>query len=123
MDIVYYWKHGSKIIFKCMNSVVSLSFKEKVVEYGTCGSCEQCTRSTEKALPLGNKQNILPKQRLSVYVCEAFSWRLEPGPYSSHFTSIYTHEVTIALRCAVVDIVEYCCKYNIKKVEDRRKSN
>ena len=31
-----------------MNSVVGPSFKEKVIEYGTCGSCEQCTEPTRK---------------------------------------------------------------------------
>jgi len=31
-----------------VNSIVRPSFKEIVAEYSTCGSREQCTRSTEK---------------------------------------------------------------------------
>ena len=42
------WKHCSKIIFKCVNCAVRPSFKEKVAEYGICGSCEQCTGPTGK---------------------------------------------------------------------------
>ena len=42
------WKHCSKIIFKCINSVVRPNFKEKFVEIRTCGSHEQCTEPTQK---------------------------------------------------------------------------
>ena len=42
------WIYCSKIIFKCVNSVVGISFKEKFAEICTCGSREQCMGSTEK---------------------------------------------------------------------------
>ena len=41
------------------------SFKEKVAEFRTCGSREQCMRPTKKMLLLGNQQNALSKQRLN----------------------------------------------------------
>ena len=42
------------------------SFKEKVAEFRTCGSREQCMQPTQKKmLLLGNAQNALPKQRLN----------------------------------------------------------
>ena len=47
------WKHCSKIIFKCVNSVVRPNFKEKVAEHGTCGSREQCMRPTGKNTSTG----------------------------------------------------------------------
>ena len=42
------WKHYSKIIFKCVNSIVGPGFKEKFVEIRTCGSYEQCTGLIQK---------------------------------------------------------------------------
>ena len=44
------------------------------------------------------KIEILLKPNLSVYVCETLFWRLEPWFLPPHPTSIYTFEVTIALR-------------------------
>ena len=38
----------SKIIFKCVNSVVGSSFKVVFVEKSTCRYREQCTRPTKK---------------------------------------------------------------------------
>ena len=32
LDTVKNWKHGSKIIFKCVNNTVELIFNEKVAE-------------------------------------------------------------------------------------------
>ena len=48
LDRAYYWKHCSKIIFKCVNSAVRPNFKEKFVEIHTCRSREQCTKFTQK---------------------------------------------------------------------------
>ena len=55
LDIAYFaenWKYCSKIIFKCMNSAVIPIFNESFAEKKICGSCEQCTESTENALAL-----------------------------------------------------------------------
>ena len=35
------WKYCSKIIFKCVNSIMGPSFKEKFAKIHTCRSCEQ----------------------------------------------------------------------------------
>ena len=49
------WKHCSKIIFKCVNGAVGLSFKEKVAELCICRSREQCTGLTEKNASIGKR--------------------------------------------------------------------
>ena len=46
-------KYYSKIIFKCVNSVVRFSFKVDFAEIHTCRSREQCTGSTEKCSRTG----------------------------------------------------------------------
>ena len=55
LDIAYFaenWKHCSKIIFKCMNSVMELIFNEKVArKKKVCGSHEQCTGPTGMYCP------------------------------------------------------------------------
>ena len=46
LDWVYFcwnWKHYSKIIFKCVNSVVGPIFNKKVAEKCNLWDCEQCT--------------------------------------------------------------------------------
>ena len=45
------WRHYSKIIFKCMNSVVGPSFKVIFAEFCTCGSHGQYTGPTKKKQP------------------------------------------------------------------------
>ena len=42
------WKHYSKIIFKCVNSVVGPSFKVDFAKIYTCRFREQYTGSTQK---------------------------------------------------------------------------
>ena len=42
------WKHYSEIIFKYVNSAVESSFKVRFAFFHTCGSCEQCMRSSQK---------------------------------------------------------------------------
>ena len=42
------WKRYSKIIFKCVNSIVRPSFNLTFAFFCTYGSREQCTRPTEK---------------------------------------------------------------------------
>ena len=42
------WKHGNKIIFKYVNSIMGFSFEVVFVENSTCMSHEQCTRPTTK---------------------------------------------------------------------------
>ena len=55
LDATYFaenWKHCSKIIFKCMNSVMELIFNEKVArKKKVCGSHEQCTGPTGMYCP------------------------------------------------------------------------
>ena len=45
------WRHYSKIIFKCMNSIVGPSFKVIFDEFRTCGSHGQYTGPTKKKQP------------------------------------------------------------------------
>ena len=63
---------------------------------------DQTRKSYKRKAPLyiyiWYKIEILLKPNLSVYVCEALFWRLEPWFLSPHPTSIYTCEVTISLR-------------------------
>ena len=42
------WKHYSKIIFKCVNSVVRPILMKVLLKKEVCGSCEQCMRPTEQ---------------------------------------------------------------------------
>ena len=42
------WKYYSKIIFKCVNNTVGLSFKVIFAEFRTCKSREQYTKPTKK---------------------------------------------------------------------------
>ena len=52
LNIVYFvenWKYYSKIIFKCVNSVVRPIFNESFAEKEVCGSSEQCTGPIRKA--------------------------------------------------------------------------
>ena len=42
------WKHGNKIIFKCVNSIVGPNFEVVFAEKSTCRSRKQCTGSIGK---------------------------------------------------------------------------
>ena len=45
----YHWKlKSSKIIFKCVNIAVRPKLEVIFIERGTCGSREQCTKSTSE---------------------------------------------------------------------------
>ena len=48
------WKHCSKIIFKCVNSVVGPSFNLTFIEIRTCKSREQCMRPSQKNADVQN---------------------------------------------------------------------
>ena len=62
-----YWKYSSKIIFKCVNSIVESSFKVIFAEKSTYESREQCIGPIKKMLGLGKTQNALPKLTLRPY--------------------------------------------------------
>ena len=60
LDTAYFaknQKHCSKIIFKCVNSVVGSIFNESFGKKKVCGSCEQYTR------PTGKDRNMLLQKK------------------------------------------------------------
>ena len=67
MDTVYFaenWKHCSKIIFNCVNSIIRLIFNEKIVEKSEdCGSHKQCTGPTDVHCSQKKSQKLWLKKK------------------------------------------------------------
>ena len=84
MDITYFaknWKYCSKIIFKCVNSIVWPIFNESFGEKEVYGSRKQCPRPTKKDKNMFLKKNpkcrrwkadTVSKQILSLFFANLF---------------------------------------------------
>ena len=82
LDITYFaknWKHYSKIIFKCVNSVMWPIFKEIFGEKEVYGSRKQCPR------PTGKDRNMFLKKKKTQNVDVEMQTQY-PNGYLAYFT-------------------------------------